>query len=284
MVALDISLGYLLQHYYLKMNTGEASRITYSITKASEEMFIFGSSRANHNYIPDILEDSLHLSAYNSGTDGQNILFDYCVLQSIRERTKPKIIILDLNINEFEESRLGYDKLNVLLPYYKTNKNIQPVINLRSPYEKFKTMSNLYRYNSFALTILINNIIKRKDDSRKGYVPLYNTINTTLEKPMAVKRLPLDTVKVNVFRSFLKEAKKDNCRVFVFISPIFQKDIPVSETVLTAEAICKQESVYFKSYTGFPVFNDHADYFQDRSHLNNKGAEVYTKIISTEIK
>ena len=43
------------------------------------DILILGPSTANHHYNTKILEDSLRLSAYNSGYDGKNILYSAMV-------------------------------------------------------------------------------------------------------------------------------------------------------------------------------------------------------------
>lgn len=280
----DLFLGKLLEHFYFKMKIGQTARITYAITRAEEALIVFGSSRANHNYVPELLEDCLHLSTYNAGIDGQSIPFHLSVLKCIKPRSSPAIIILDLNTDEFTKSTLAYDRLYALLPYYYSHKEIQPVINLRSEFEPLKAWSQLYRYNSFILPILFNNIMHRADDSKKGYVPLYKTLANQVH-PIPIKiDTVLDPEKIELFKSFIKEATNSNCRVFVFVSPIFQETSTISSTINAAENICKQEQVSFINHSGLKDFKGHPEYFQDIFHLNKWGAEIYTRVVSEEIR
>ena len=50
------------------------------LTKA--DLLVFGSSRANHHYVPEVFEDSLKLTFYNTGKDGSGIFITlhYCDL------------------------------------------------------------------------------------------------------------------------------------------------------------------------------------------------------------
>ena len=283
-IVADILLGKLLEHFYFNMKSGQTARITYAITKAKEELIIFGSSRANHNYVPGILEDSMGLSAYNAGIDGQGIPYHYSVFKSIRQRSIPKMIILDINADEFEKSGFGYDRLYVLLPYYYSHKEIQPIVNLRSKYEPIKSLSSLYRYNSFILPVVLNNAMSRADNSVKGYVPLYNNLKLPVTPLKLEGGGELDTVKINLFRSFIKEAMSSNCKVFVFVSPVYMDHSLVTPTITTAENICKEEAVSFMNHSEVSLLKGHPEYFQDMVHLNNAGAEIYTRIISSEIK
>ena len=38
------------------------------------DVLIMGSSRAHHHYVPEIISDSLGLSCYNTGKDGNGII------------------------------------------------------------------------------------------------------------------------------------------------------------------------------------------------------------------
>ena len=59
-------------------------------------ILIFGSSRAAHHYVPSILSDSLDMSCYNCGLDGNGIIYGYGKLKTITARYYPKIVILDI--------------------------------------------------------------------------------------------------------------------------------------------------------------------------------------------
>ena len=285
-VAADVLLGNLLEHFYFKMKTGQSSRITHVLTKIDEDLVVFGSSRANHHYVPHILEDSLHVSAYNAGIDGQSMLFQYSALVSMKGKKMPKIIVLDLNQDWFDESATAYDRLYVMLPYYKVCKNIQPIVNLRSRFEPVKTISTLYRYNYFILPILANNTINRndKEEAIQGYVPLFKTIKLPLVPKKVEKSTGLDTIKVNIFKSFIRDAKNANCKVFVCISPFFKRINDKPLTFSTAEKICSEENIPFNDYSNLPIFSGHPELFDDANHLNNTGAEMYSRIIASVIK
>ncbi len=284
LVLIDVALGKTLEHFYFKMKSGQSSRITYAMSETYEDVMVFGSSRANHHYVTTLLEDSLHTTAYNAGIDGQGILFQYSLLKAMQSRYQPKIIILDLNPDGLEEATIYYDRLYVLLPYYKKYKEIQPIVNLRSTYEHLKTVSNLYRYNYFILPIFYNNILNKTDkEDIKGYEPLYKNINLARLKNEQKKTLPLDSIKVNNFKSFIRDANRNNCKVLVYISPIFKITEP-TPTIEMVKRVCNQEGVYFRDYSNHPLFKESTRFFHDFNHLNNSGAEVYTHIVSEEIK
>lgn len=62
-------------------------------------ILIFGSSRAAHHYVPSILSDSLDMSCYNCGMDGNGIIYGYGKLKTITARYYPKIVILTSSLH-----------------------------------------------------------------------------------------------------------------------------------------------------------------------------------------
>jgi hypothetical protein len=284
LVIIDFSLGSLFDFFYFKMNSGENSRTTYTINKSKEPLIIFGSSRANHHYNPEILKNELKMVAYNAGKDGQSILYNYALLQSISERSKIQVIILELDMDEFNYSENTYNRLSSLLPYYSTNEYIDEIVNLKSPFEKYKAFSRLYRYNSLPLSIAWNSLFKNREfKNENGFIPLVGILDKPIQLMENPKSVSVDTLKVKYFRSFISRAKEINAKVFVFVSPMFLK-FNSPNTFQKASKICVELNVPFKDFTQDSIFLNHREYFKDELHLNSEGATIYTKLISNEIK
>jgi len=144
----DRIIGGVLNHYYFSQRSGLNYRTTYVLDSTNAEILVFGSSRANHHYVSVIFEDSIGLSFYNSGREGNFLLYNYAVFKSVLSRYKPKIIIFDIFADELSTQKLEYDRLSALLPYYKKKPEIREVINLKSPFERYKLFS------AFTLIIL----------------------------------------------------------------------------------------------------------------------------------
>ena len=47
--------------------------------------------------------------------------------------------------------------------------------------------------------------------------------------------------------------------------------------------ICEQYGAIFIDNSQHPFFLDHSDLFNDAMHLNDKGAQIYTRIVLTQI-
>src|SRR6266498_4701938 len=172
LIVLDFLIGSLLNFFYFKQKSGTLYRTTYSLEKTTADLIIFGSSTANHNYYPQLFQKRFNMSCYNTGRDGISVFYQYAVLESMLKRYSPKIAIYDFEYHEFRKEKNDYDRLSVLLPYYKTHSEIRSVIELKSPYERLKLTSKVYPFNSMLFSIAIGNaeLNKKRRGDINGYV------------------------------------------------------------------------------------------------------------------
>ena len=282
---LDFTAGKILRYYYFKEESGMLSRTTYSIDKTNEDILIFGSSRANHHYHPEVFENRLNQSYYNAGRDGQYIFYHYAVLKGILKRYIPKIVILDLNSGELRKDQESYDRLSALLPYYKSHREIRSIIELKSPFEKIKLCSAIYPYSSLIFTIAIGNTDynKKKQGDIKGYVPLTNVLNQPTVTHNQPPKNDLDSVKVKFFESFIKDCIQSNTKLYIVCSPYFHDAGYSDPSILAGKEIAKKYGIAFFDFSRDTVFTNKAGLFSDIMHLNDKGARIFSEKLSDKI-
>ena len=75
---------------------GDNKRNNYICNEVKEDILIFGSSRALHHYNPIIISDSLKMSCYNCGQNGNGAILNYGRYQLICQRYHPKVLIYDV--------------------------------------------------------------------------------------------------------------------------------------------------------------------------------------------
>lgn len=286
---LDFIIGTILGNLYSKQKPGEIYRATYSLDSTKADVLIFGASRASHHYVPEIFEKRLNLSCYNTGRDGQIIFYNYAVLKSALKRYSPKIVILDFSRNEFQVERQSYDRLSALIPYYETHPEIHNIINLRSPFEKYKMVSKIYPYNSLIFTILMGATFSH--DNRKhvneqnGYIPLSDSCYTRLGVDTSYGINNLDINKINAFKSFVKDCKNLNVKLFVIWSPLLIKYLHQDPSMNIAIKIAKEYNVPVFSFLNDSLFYNHLLFTNDGTHLNDSGAHIFTnQVIDSIIK
>jgi hypothetical protein len=282
----DFSIGNLLRYFYFKQQSGLQYRTTYSFEKTNEDILIFGSSRANHHYVPAIFEKEFGQSAYNVGKDGEVIFYHYSVLQSVLKRYTPKMIVLDFHNSDLQKDERGYDRLSVLLPYYKTHPEVRAIAELKSPYEKWKLCSSIYPFNSTIFTVAVGNtqFNKKRKEDQKGYLPIYKVWDEPMEPDPEEAEKGIDSLKRKLFESFIKDCADRKVKLFVVKSPTYVKQIGTDPYVAEAKKITAQYNVPFWDYSNDPTFtSNNGKYFGDRSHMNNTGAQLFTATLVKRI-
>jgi len=277
----DLAIGKTLRHFYFTETSGLHYRTTYSIDSTKADILVFGSSRANHHYVPEVFEDSLKMSFYNTGRDGNTILYNLAVFKSIIKRYTPKIIIFDLMASELNYNIQSYDRLSSLQPYYFQHSEIQDIVKLRGPFESFKLGSSIYPFNSSITTIIVGNLgfnKKRKGDN-KGYIPLFGSIMDTNLTRSENYIINYDTTKIQALNYITKTCKSKNIKLVFIQSPFYARGKTNASTQLIAEIANNNGSIFF-NYLNDPIFIKHPGYFKDINHLNNDGAIYFSTIIA----
>jgi hypothetical protein len=284
-LAIDRTGGVLSRRLYFSQKDGENYRTTYSLDSTNADILVFGSSRANHHYIPEVFEDSLKMSFCNTGRDGSYLLYNYAIFKSIIKRYTPKIIILDISHNELFYNSLNYDCLSSLLPYYYSNPEIQSIINLRGPYERYKLLSSVYPFNSGLLTLISNNFnSERKPEiNRKGYIPLYGSMNNIALTNLNDTSTVYDPANFDAINSICSICKSRNIKLFFIQSP-FYANISETSSTLEISKLARQYNASFISYFNDQYFIKRPSLFKDLSHLNDAGAIVFSGMIVNQIK
>ena len=247
------------------------------IINSDEDILIFGSSRAIHHYNPKIIKDSLGMSCYNCGQDGNGIILFYGWWQLMKDRHVPKIVIYDVNpgfdlfIGENNQKYLGW------LRSEYDNKNIEQIFEDVDYTEKYKMQSMMYRYNSkFLQNIVdfIHPIFKIKSD---GFLPLKGELNEMKikKKQKESKQPKIDSLKLELIQKLIFDIKKHEAQVIFVASPVwYGKDNSHFEALIN---ICKEYNIPFYNYSNSKKYVRNNNYFKDGSHLNARGADEFTK-------
>ncbi|MYM98002.1 hypothetical protein [Duganella vulcania] len=280
---LDFAIGTTLRHFYFTETSGFQYRTTYAMEKTTANILTFGSSRANHHYVPDVFEHVLHRSTYNVGRDAQGILFQTAMLKAIVRRHHPQVVVLEYD-GDFEYRDGGYDRLTSLLPYYRDHPEVRPYVELKGPFEKAKLLSQIYPFNSEILSILIGNLElnKKRNFDSQGYSPLFGTWPEPIQFFDEDITQRVDTNKVIAFREFIDTARAAGAEVFVINSPIFKR-FKTSGGKNIGKEICKEKGVAYLDYTHDEAFVGNSQLFKDIFHLNDTGAIKFSQLAAVEI-
>jgi len=274
----DRAVGSLIEHYFFTEKQGDSAVTTHGVLDAREDILIFGNSRASHHYISDLISQKTGLSCYNLGRDGMKMPYYEALLKSVLSYHTPKVVILDLNLNDFEHQHEEEQKLTtVFMPYILKNKEIHDLIYTQSKKEfTLANISILYRVNSLPMSILQHHLeIGQKQFH--GYEPLYGKMPRTA-KPRHInnKGYKESQDQVTAFSNFVKATQSRKIKLIVLISPGMK--IHQHNAIKTADSILRKYDLTAYNYSD--LFDREAcNLFYDVGHLNETGAKAFTDTV-----
>ena len=271
---IDQVLGVAYDYLYKNAKGGDTWRNEYINNKVNSDILILGSSRASHHYDPSLITSSLGLTCFNSGTDGNGIILSYGRLCLMKERMyQPKIVIYDVNPNfDLLQGEDNNKYLGWLRPYY-SKKCISCIFEAVDSKEKYKMLSQLYKYNSKFIQITSDYLLSKPQPDYNGYEPILSEMDTTkIRKKEVVRKYSFDSIKLR----FLTKIVEENPEVqFVFcISPIWYGMDEEQYSIITS--FCKDRAIPFVNFANNPKYVHNNIYFSDGVHLNDTGAKEFT--------
>lgn len=274
----DRGVGFCLDYLRENAKGGGTKKQYYMANESVDDVVIFGSSRATHHYVPQIIEDSLGMTCFNMAQDGNGIVLMYGRYQMLLERYKPKLIVYDIHVFDYTTIYDNSRYLDRLKEFYDKDCIRKEFVELTGWKEQWKMQSKMYRNNSKVMAIVGDNVMCRS--LNKGYIPLYGVVSDSTKYEYQVVDSTdwgLDSVKLSLFERFVCDTKERNIPLVMFVSPVCAKSARVDYA--EAEKICAKYDVPFYYLMEMEGIADDCTMFQDRTHMNNKGAEKYTKEI-----
>jgi hypothetical protein len=282
----DRLIGYKLHDIYFKQKKGDFYQTTYAIKNAKEDVLILGSSRALHHYVSSIFQNCINMSTYNLGRDGRNISYAYTVFSQVLTYHHPRVIILDMQPEEFSLSD-GKESENsmvyALLPYANYPLIKKSIAKGNTSDLILSKIFWTYPYNSMAVQLVGNyyNLLPGEKNIQ-GFEPLKGSKITKadiLRDKGKLKKKPMDPALINAFQDFLKLAKKNNIVLYVVISPT--ANLSPYNSIAEIKKLTQQSG--FKFYDYSTTINDYSLFYDD-THLNIKGATLFTDTLANELK
>ncbi|MFC3335527.1 hypothetical protein [Flavobacterium palustre] len=251
--------------------------------KMNKKILIFGSSRAQHNLYSDAIQDSLKMTTFNLGYRGCNIDFQLFLLKkALKHNKKPKIVVLTLDDYKTflpeKTLQFRYDKLYSLVKYQEiTNELIAR--NDFSPFafgwycarlgkEQFLSRKEKTKYDNWtaAGTVLLD--FTAADLDKKKYSLVHYNIKSELPE------------LISAFKEFQHICQVENIKLYLLVPPNFA--YKNKEFVHRVKGLIVNEATKFY-YENSNEFEE-SKYFYDASHLNKKGAILYTNEIIKRLK
>ena len=280
-VVMDILFGKVFLYLRAHAKGGSTANCEYIANSANEDIIILGSSRATHHYIPQIIEDSLGVTCYNCGEEGNGIVLAYGRLIMLTNRYKPQLVIYELTPSyDYEKTESNSKYLGYLRPYYEVN-GIRGIFDdFDDELSSLKMNSSMYRNTGKLLPNLVDNIIKR--DNQKGFAPLYGRMSIISRNSSAKNKNEVDSLKLSYMERMIVDARRNHIPLIFMVSPCYNTDNYYID-LEPALSLCEKYGISLYNYIDYKPISDHLDYFQDEEHLNVDGAIAYTNIIIEEV-
>lgn len=278
---IDIIAGRAFSYLVNYAKGGFFGRNNYICNETCEDILIFGSSRAIHHYNPIILSDSLCLSCYNCGQDGNGSILNYGRYQLICQRYQPQIIIYDVVpgfdylIGDDNHKYLGW-----LRAYYDKN-GIPEVFESVDSTEKYKMLSQMYRYNSKFIQI-ISDCLHPLQYDMMGFRPTKKEMDIMKISNMTKKivDISIDSLKFSYIERMINESKTTKL-VFV-VSPYWNGADTLQYQPI--KDICLKYKIPFLDFSNDPKYVHVNKFFYDGYHLNARGADEFTRDLVVKLK
>jgi len=260
----------------------------------NSDLVIYGSSRAWVHVSPKIIEDSMHITAYNLGIDGHNFWLQYFRHKELLKfNKKPKQIILSLDIFTLQK-RIDLYNYTQFLPFMLWNDDIK---QYTSSYIGFKTYDYyfpLIRYNHQigSLKAALKSFINLKPNFKriKGYKGMERNWNNDLEKAKSkvdYYEIKIDSSSVMLFEKFINECKSNGIELTLIYSPEYiegQNYVSNRKEIISKyQYFAQKYNLQFIDYSNDKLCMQR-QFFYNAQHLNKKGAEIFTYKLIEDIK
>ncbi len=280
----DAVMGVALNYLQANKAGGRTGAEYYVCKDAVEDVIIMGSSRASHHYVPQIITDSLGLSCFNAGQDGNGIILQYGRWKMISERYTPKMIIYDVNpaFDLTVSDNMAY--IDRLKPF-GSDEPVRNYVAELFPMERLKLFSKMYKYN-YKWIEIVHDCIRNKGDEMKGYIPLKGVMRQEMIERNAHlnkhKQLNFDKVKLHYLDLLIAECLEKGTKFVLVASPLYGHQQDVDDIFKPVNEIAKKYDVPFYNYYD-SEYSQQAVLFKDSHHLNDDGAKAFTKEITSRI-
>ncbi|MGM9860375.1 MAG: hypothetical protein ACI31C_06435 [Muribaculaceae bacterium] len=274
-VVLDFVIGAILASVEERATGGNTYRNDFIVNHTDADVILLGSSRCIHHYDPRIITDSLGLSCYNAGYDGNGILMMYPYFKMLTSRYHPRLVIYD--VNSFDIAQDDYSRYLKWLRAYHNVPCVDSVINDINPTERYKLACHTYRFNDLVLTLLTDAFHPIHSDIL-GYRPLEGSLGIVPKQNINHTPLSLAPLKREYLTKLITDCRSMGIKLIFLVSPAYTGYGNPQEFVALAD-LCQQYDVPFFSFLDTPGISDDRSLFVDTQHLNATGAVQYNNTI-----
>ena len=246
------------------------------------DVIINGNSRAVYQINPLILDSVLSVNTYNIGMDGgpaNRHIHKYYVFRKYNR--KPRVIIQNIDCLTMLYN-VGYNR-EQFFPYW-WNTTIRQEFFSSETLSFWEKYIPLFRYKNYELSEFLS---KTNPSFDKGYHGMDKSWDgKEFEKIDTIYCVFNDTT-VNMFKEYVANVKKDNIEMIFVFAPIYvgvtEKTTNINEMYDFYKGLADKYKIPILDYTFMNICSD-TTYFYNATHLNRRGAEIFSDSLARDIK
>jgi hypothetical protein len=267
-------------------------------SKINADLLIMGSSRAEFQVSPKILDSVLSLNSYNLGLSAWHFDMQYARFRMyLQHNRKPKYIIQNVDVYGFSKRQdvadspqfLPYIQDTILQNVTQNHKGEFNIYQKNIPLFKYKTESKLAIegfLGFIGFSDLYDTTSKYKGYRGNDYV--WNKDFESFKKrfPKGAK-YKFDKEVKRQFEEYLAFCQRENIKVILVYAPEYFEVQPYyknkSELINLCKESVKKYNCQFLDYSKNSLCYNR-DYFYNSQHLNKQGAELFSLDLSKKMK
>lgn len=263
--------------------------------KVNSDIVIYGSSRAWVHIDPQIIEDRLNVSAFNLGIDAHNFWLQYLRHKVLLEYNRPpENIIMSVDFYTLQKLKNLYDP-DQFLPYMLFSNLIRAYTKSYPTYSFFDYYLPLVRFygkHKAIFSALKNSIVPINEQSGrikgfKGQALEWNDDLQNAKTKMKYYEVIFDPELIYLFNDFIIECKEMNINVILVYAPEYIEGQNFlknrKEVVSLFQNLADKYSIPFLDYSDDEMCKK-KEYFYNASHLNMRGAKIFTNKLITDLE
>ncbi len=282
-VSLDIVFGYMSKRYFATHHLPGDYRNTEHIMRVStDSIVVLGSSVALNSIDTRKLSDSLGMSAYNGGANAQSMPYHLVLLEAMMKRHCPKAVLLGVLPSNLNDEGAG-TRFNFLAPYYGIGYDrIDSTMQAKGTVERVMLNSSMYRLNGIWLRILLYHFVTAGIEGQNGFIAkdvpqFFPSRAPQPDRPMTAERR-------SELREFARLCRQGGTNLIVFLPPDYYYDSDNLRVVAQLDSLASAEGFEVWHDSSLPPFAGDSTLFYDNTHINFRGAEIYTDSVIARLR
>ncbi|MBS1625222.1 MAG: hypothetical protein JST83_14440 [Bacteroidetes bacterium] len=267
---------------------GEPGKISFILYDTSRyEVLFTGSSRISRNIDAGLFTSKTGHSTYNAGIDGAGFAtMAWLTREFIKSHHTPRYIFINIDLYAMEvESGLFYYPM--FYPYlHGSDTRALEAADKRLRRGKWLPFCAIADIDDYLKGVSVDALFSGNGSAdsifhRSGYEPIYSSTYTGQEDSM-VLTFDYDVSNFARLDSLCAGCSAEGCQLFFLMSPIYNaREMQTDNSRIFYEYLRNIEAKY--NIVELNYYTDRRfghDMFFNRTHLNNKGATVYTGLLA----